>query len=242
VAYPFNRAQRLEGSVGLDAIGFERRTTTTSFAPTGAILGQETLPGRSEPGATMIQTGAALVYDTALVGPVGPVLGQRYRVALAPSFGDLHVLTAVADYRRYLMPKRPFTIAFRVDGVARGGADAGDPRLLPLVWNMRDLVRGYDTDNNTVRTSRFLVSNLELRFPIVGALRRTVSYGPLPIEALAFADCGRFWMPGSSQNLCSAGTGVRLNAAGFVFEFDAVRTLGPAAQGWRLGINFLPGF
>src|SRR5207302_1499298 len=114
----------------------------------------------------------------------------------------------------------------------------------------RDLVRGYDTDNQTIRTSRFAVANAEVRFPIATLLGRPVS-ATLPFEGLAFADCGRFWVP--SQNaefaeradrvsICSAGAGVRINAAGFVFEFDAVRPLGPTSQGWRLGINFLPGF
>ena len=146
------------------------------------------------------------------------------------------------------MPTRPVTLAFRVDGVARTGGDAADPRLLPLIWNMRDFVRGFDTDNDTVRSSRFLVANAELRIPVTGGWGRRTNYGALPVEALAFADCGRFWMaravdgPLATRDLCSAGAGVRLNAAGFVFEFDAVRPLGPLANGWRLGINFQPGF
>ena len=44
-------------------------------------------------------------------------------------------------------------------------------RLLPLVWNLRDIVRGFDTDNETIRTSRFAVANAEVRFPVVGLLR-----------------------------------------------------------------------
>jgi Tol biopolymer transport system component len=249
VAYPFNRAQRIEASVGLDAIAFDLRTTTTSYsANTGQRLTDQTIHSQSAPSATMIQTGAALVYDTALFGPASPILGQRYRLAIAPSFGDLHVLTTVADYRRYFMPARPFTLAFRVDGVARTGPDGTDPRLLPLVWYMPDFVRGFDTDSSTSRTSRLLVANGELRMPIPGVFHRRVSYGGLPTEAIAFADCGRFWMPESAsgglteRSICSTGAGVRLNAAGFVFEFDAVRPFGPLSNGWRLGINFQPGF
>jgi Tol biopolymer transport system component len=252
VAYPFNRAQRVEGSIGVDTIAFdERRTTTTYSAETGSTLSDVTIHRSGAPTATMIQTGAALVYDTAVFGAASPVLGQRYRLALAPAFGDLNVLTTVADYRRYFMPLRPFTLAFRAEGVARTGRDANDPRLLPLVWNVRDVVRGFDTDNDTIRTSRFAVANAEVRFPVIGLLRHDVSYGSLPLEALAFADCGRFWIPAASanaafqlrpRNLCSAGVGTRINAAGFVFEFDAVRPFGPTSGGWRLGINFLPGF
>ena len=268
IAYPFNRAQRIEASVGVDAIAFDQRTTTTTYAAdTGRTLSDATVHRPGAPAATMIQTGAAIVYDTSVFGAASPVLGQRYRLAFAPAFGDLSVLTTVADYRRYFMPMRPFTLALRVEGVARTGSDATDVRLLPLVWNLRDIVRGFDTDNETIRTSRFAVANAEVRFPVVGLLRHDVSYGSLPLEALAFADCGRFWIPtainvrnaetaenakqsfpGNSafqmqpRNLCSAGAGARINAAGFVFEFDAVRPFGPASNGWRLGINFQPGF
>jgi len=260
IAYPFNRAQRIEASIGVDAIAFDQRTTTTTYAAdSGRTLSDATVHRPGAPAATMIQTGAALVYDTSVFGAASPVLGQRYRLAFAPAFGDLSVLTTVADYRRYFMPLRPFTLAFRVEGVARTGSDAADLRLLPLVWNLRDIVRGFDTDNDTIRTSRFAVANAEVRFPIVGLMRHDVSYGSLPLEGLAFADCGRFWIPNArsvqsaenparsdfqlqSRNLCSAGAGARINAAGFVFEFDAVRPFGSSSNGWRLGINFQPGF
>jgi hypothetical protein len=192
--------------------------------------------------ATTVQAGVALVYDTAVFGVASPVLGERYRVAVSPSMGDLQFVTTSADYRRYMMPVRPFTVAVRAQVQARTGPDVGDPRLLPLVWNLRDLVRGYDTDNTTVRTSRLAVANAELRFPIAVLMGRPAT-GAMPFEGLAFADCGHFWIPSSpSQSICSAGAGARVNAAGLVFEFDAVRRLGPFADGWRLGINFLPGF
>jgi len=243
VAYPFNRAQRIEASVGVDTTAFDLRTNTTTIsAVDGDTIGDVTAHGNAAATATTVQAGAALVYDTAVFGVASPVLGQRYRLALAPSVGDLRFMTASADYRRYVMPVRPFTIAIRAEAEARSGADAADPRLLPLVWNMRDLVRGYDTDNDTIRTWRFAVANAEVRFPIAALVGRTPG-ATMPFEGLAFADCGRFWMPSTdTRSLCSAGVGTRINAAGFVFEFDAVRPLGPLSNGWRLGINFLPGF
>ncbi|HEV3139287.1 MAG TPA: hypothetical protein VGY57_02160, partial [Vicinamibacterales bacterium] len=253
VAYPFNRAQRIEASLGVDATAFDRRTNTTILsAATGDTISDVTVHRTAASAVTTVQTGAAIVYDTAVFGVASPVLGQRYRVAFAPSVGDLRFVTASADYRRYVMPVRPFTLAVRAQAETRTGPDAADVRLLPLVWNMRDLVRGYDTDNDTIRTSRLAVANAEVRFPIAALLGRTPT-GAMPFEGLAFADCGRFWMPRTVQNaesaahadrisICSAGAGVRISAAGLVFEFDAVRPLGPASQGWRLGVNFLPGF
>jgi len=250
VAYPFNRAQRVEASVGVDSIAFDERDTATIYSgTTGATLSDATTHRASAPTATMITTGAALVYDTAVFGAASPVLGQRYRLAFAPAFGDVRVFTAVGDYRRYFMPVRPFTLAVRGESVARLGSGADDPRLLPLIWNMHDVVRGFDTDNDTIRTSRFTVGNVELRAPLAALLHRESVGAMLPTEAIAFADCGRFWMPSAADaastratTLCSAGIGTRINAAGFIFEFDAVRPIGALSQGWRLDINFLPGF
>ena len=250
IAYPFNRAQRLEASVGVDSVAFDERSTSTVYsATTGATLSDVTTHRSAGPTATILQAGGALVYDTAVFGAASPVLGQRYRFAVAPAFGDVHLVTTVADYRRYFMPVRPFTIALRGETVARLGSGAEDPRLLPLIWNMRDVVRGFDTDNDTIRTSRFVLANAELRAPLASLLHKGGPNSSLPIEVLGFADCGRFWMPAAattpalqSTTLCSAGAGGRINAAGFVFEFDAVRPFGPSSQGWRLGINFLPGF
>jgi hypothetical protein len=37
----------------------------------------------------MLETAAALVYDSAVFGPASPVLGHRYRFAVAPAFGSI---------------------------------------------------------------------------------------------------------------------------------------------------------
>jgi hypothetical protein len=72
--------------------------------------------------------------------------------------------------------------------------------------------------------------------------------GGLPIEGLAFMDVGRFWMPDrlrgatSTSLLRSVGTGVRINAAGMIFELDAVRRFSAAAHGWTFAFNLRPGF
>ena len=67
----------------------------------------------------------------------------------------------------------------------------------------------------------------------------------LPIEGLAFTDVGRFSMPqrlGAARSLLrNVGTGVRINAAGMIFELDAVRRF-DAARGWTFSFNLRPGF
>jgi Tol biopolymer transport system component len=247
VAYPFNRSQRLEGSLGIDSIAFGRRTTTTVYsAATGSTLSQSSAQGVAAPTATIIQAGAALVHDTSVFGPVSPLLGQRYRLAVTPALGGVRVLTTLADYRRYFTVARPFTLAVRFDAVARTGRDAADPRLLPLVWNMRDYIRGIGTDNDTIRTSRFAIANGELRVPVAALVRSRVDN--LPLEGFSFAECGRFWIPQPSASalgaraMCSVGAGVRINAAGFIFELNGARPVAPGENGWRVGVNFQPGF
>jgi len=182
-----------------------------------------------------------------LFGATAPVLGTRYRLEASPTFGGLSFVTLTAEYRRYLMPRRPFSVALRVEHVGRYGADASDARLLPLVWTLRDLVRGYDP-RDVLTTSRFVVTNAELRVPLVGPFGRLSGSNALPIDALAFADAGAFDSrpasgPGMTRTLLrSAGGGIRLNAGGFVFEFDAVRPLDRAPRSWTFAVNFRPGF
>ena len=151
------------------------------------------------------------------------------------------------------MPVRPFTIAMRVMHQGRYGSGADDPRLLPLAWTLRDLVRGYgDTGGNALgvpylSANRFVLGNSELRFPIPGAFSHGASFSQLPLEALVFTDASRFWIPPAASaaragTLRSAGAGVRLVAAGFVFELDAVRPLDQPRPGWTFAFNFRPGF
>jgi hypothetical protein len=264
--YPFSSAERLELGIGADAIAFDRDTRTSLYSSTTGRLERELkASAAAAPSVMLVETAASLVRDTSVMGPTGPILGERYRFGIAPTLGDLRFATAIADYRKYFMPARPFTIAIRTQHIGRYGPDAGDARLMPLVWTLRDVVRGY---GDTLRPSRscdaasgsctpveylnprrFFAANVELRFPLLGALRRQVKYGPLPLEGLVFGDAGAFWSRDSLGDtmtrrtvLQSAGAGVRLNAGGFVFEFDAVRRLAASYSGWGFAVNFSPGF
>ena len=253
--YPFSGAKRLELTAGVQSIAYDRESTTSLFSETtGALLSSTTATSQAAAPATLFETGAALVYDTAAWGTASPSLGQRYRFSIAPSFGSLSFTTVTADYRKYFMPVRPFTIAMRVMQVGRYGTDASDPRLLPLAWTLRDVVRGYGDVGPAaggatyLNADRLLVGNLELRFPIPGVFSRRAHWNVLPLEGLVFADAGRFWIPDpsashtSASNLHSVGAGVRLVAAGVVFELDAVKPLDQFGQGWTFTFNFRPGF
>jgi Tol biopolymer transport system component len=252
--YPFSRSKRVEFTAGVHSITYDRESTLSTFSSvSGGLLSSDTAISAAAPTATIFEAGTALVYDTAVFGPASPVLGQRYRFAVAPSFGSIDYTSVTADYRRYVMPVAPFTIAMRVMHQGRYGSGADDPRLLPLAWTLRDLVRGYgDWGSNAsslpyLSANRFLLGNVELRFPIPGAFDRGARFSQLPLEGLVFTDASRFWVPSSASpsgagTLRSIGTGVRLVAAGFVFELDAVRPLDQPVRGWTFAFNFRPGF
>jgi len=211
--YPFSGAKRLELTAGVQSIAFDREATTTVFdATTGHLLSSTTDTSSASPDATLIETGAALVYDTSVWGAASPILGQRYRLSIAPTVGSISYTTLTADYRKYLMPLRPFTIAMRVMHVGRYGTGADDPRLLPLAWTLRDVVRGYgDTGPDPagqpyLAADRLLVGNAELRFPIPGVLSKRMHWNALPMEGLIFSDVGRFWIPDGTTYHASTGS------------------------------------
>jgi Tol biopolymer transport system component len=245
-SYPFSAARRIELAGALHVTSYDRRIATQVYAgDTGRLLREAENQGSAGAAVTLVESAAALVYDTSVFGATAPVLGTRYRLEASPTLGELSFLTITADYRRYLMPVRPFTLALRAHHVGRYGAGASDERLLPLVWTLRDLVRGYDP-RLVLTTSRFTVANAELRVPLVGPFGRVSGSNALPIDALVFADAGRFdgLTSGTVARtlLRSVGAGMRLNAGGFVFEFDALRPLDRSRGSWTYAVNFRPGF
>ncbi|HJS08044.1 MAG TPA: BamA/TamA family outer membrane protein, partial [Pirellulales bacterium] len=254
VVYPFSDARRIELFGGVQSITFNRKTTSSVYSEVnGRLLRRTTITTPASAPALLTESGAALVYDTAVYGPTSPIVGQRYRFALAPTFGTVAFTSVTADYRRYVMPVRPFTIAMRVMHLGRYGGGSADPRLLPLVFTVRDVVRGYGDTGRTagpdtaLSATRMLVGNLEMRFPIHALWTRRARSHALPAEGLVFYDAGQFRLPrGRSQALSatlqSVGAGVRLGAAGFIFEIDGVRRVGRSQDDWTFAINFRPGF
>ena len=261
-AYPFSRARRLELSAGLRTMTFDYETTTRMYSAETRRLIEERITHGKPPGVALVETAAALVFDSSVAGPTAPVLGTRSRFEVAPTLGEIAFVTVTADYRRYLMPVRPLTLAVRTQHAGRYGPGAGDTRLLPLAWTLRNLVRGYslrDLGTGACAVSpqdcptiaglgarQLVVSNVELRLPLVGPFGRLSRSSGLPVDGFLFADGGAFAARPAGRvgptMLYAAGAGVRLNAGGFVFEFDLVRPLTGASRGWTVAVNFRPGF
>ena len=267
--YPFNRSARLEFSAGGRRISFDHEIQTQAFlASNGQLIFDRTRDLPTADSLTMGLGSAAFVYDTSIFGATSPVLGTRSRVEVTPIFGSLNFSEVLADYRRYVSPFRPYTFAARVMHFGRYGSDADGGRLNPLFLGFPTLVRGYDVGSFETREcvpnatsdcpafdqlvgSRILVGNLEFRFPLVGAFTGDFDYGPLPIEALLFADTGVAWnselepsfLGGDRDFVSSYGAGLRINLLGYLIaEFDAVRAVDRRSSDWRFVFNIRPGF
>jgi outer membrane protein assembly factor BamA len=234
---------------------------------TGQYLGDDRQDLDAPEALNLIESTAALVYDQTVFGPTSPIVGQRYRMEVAPTFGALNITNVTVDYRRYLAPIRPLTLAVRAMHLGRYGRDSSDTRLSPLFLGFPTLMRGYELGSfersecpaaaddcpvfDQLVGSRSLIGNLELRFPLLGLLSREYRYGPLPIEGFAFADTGVAWtadldpsFAGGNRNFVSSvGGGIRVNAFGYaVVSLTAARPLDRPGRGWVFGFQLAPGF
>jgi Tol biopolymer transport system component len=167
VTYPFSRASRFEVSGGYQNLDFSDERRITAFDPfTGQVIGQETEDLNAPRSLNQGLFSTALVYDNTIFGGTGPILGQRYRFELSPRVGDLNYAGVLADFRKYLMPWRPFTLAGRLMHFGRYGSDAearwfeidenAPPEWAPtkvltdLYLGMPTLVRGYNSGSYSV--------------------------------------------------------------------------------------------
>jgi WD40 repeat protein len=266
VAYPLNRWRRIEFSVGTRQNMFERDAETDVVSTTtGRVI--ETQPAETPVTSPLTVAGVsvALVGDTAVFGGTGPILGSRYRFQVSPVAGGASYVNLLADYRRYVMPIRPYTIALRILHSARYGPGSNDPRLLTTYLGSSWLVRGYSPSRvaasecgagpcpavDHMLGTGVLVAKLELRAPLLSAFSSRFHYGALPLDVFAFADAGTTWgaidrplgrTTMGNALIRSVGGGVRANAMGLVFDASAERPLDLRLHGWRFSINVRPAF
>ncbi len=216
-SYPLNRVRRVEFGAGFRNVGFHSEVQSFVVdAFTGAVLADERRELPAPDGLNLVSATTALVYDNALFGWTGPILGQRYRFEATPTVGTLNLVNLLGDYRKYVMPVRPFTLAGRLMHFGRYGSGADDTRLSPLYLGYPTLVRGYDFGSfkgaecgtpvpgvdslstcpvfDQLLGSKILVANLELRFPPLGLVGLGPGvFGIFPIDMIAFYDAGIAW-------------------------------------------------
>jgi hypothetical protein len=267
--YPFSRVHRLEFSAGGRRIGYDAELQTQFFSPTtGQLFDEQTTELERPEALNLAEATAALVYDSSIFGATGPIVGRRYRFEYAQMAGSLNYGGFLADYRRYFLPVRPFTIAVRGMHYGRYGADSEDSRLTPLFLGYQSLVRGYDFGSfdanecnsidmttceafDRLNGSRVAVASAEMRFPLLGLFSRRSYYGAFPIEMALFFDAGLAWTSqtrpsfagGEREWARSAGAALRVNVLGFaIAEVDYVRPLDRSRKGWLWQFGLTPGF
>src|SRR6266850_2361069 len=259
--YPFNRSDRFEVSGGLQQISYDHELRKLGFNPDLSPAYDSTIHFPVPPPVTLEATTFALVHDNSFYGATGPILGDRWRLEADPTFGDLRFFTGYVDYRKYVMPLRPFTFAIRALHIGRYGRDAEDQRIYPLFIGYASFVRGYDRGSfgqgaecvaiptdpcpvyNRLWGSKILVGNAELRFPPFGLLGIGGGYyGILPIEAGIFYDAGVAWTASEGAQLFgngprkivrSTGVSFRMNLLGYAIgQMDIVHPFDRPEKNW----------
>jgi Tol biopolymer transport system component len=210
--------------------------------------------------------GLAYVHDTAIWGITGPTNGSRYMLGVyyspnlqgnstATDRWGLDFRTVIGDYRRYWRITKDQSFATRF---AAGLSEGNTPQRFFLGgvtnWINRHFAnaipaesiediyfsslvlpfRGYDYYEK--QGTRFAVTNLEYRFPLI----RFLFFGwPLPIiipdiRGAVFTDIGSAWEDGNFRAttrgedglyhlqdiLMGYGTGIRINLGFFVLQWD----------------------
>ncbi|MGH7458236.1 MAG: BamA/TamA family outer membrane protein [Longimicrobiaceae bacterium] len=209
--YPFSRVMRAEFSAGARRIATDAKVLDFVYdASTGVFL-EERESEQEGVSFNFAQASAALVYDNALMGYTSPLAGQRFRFELTPMYGELQLLSGLADYRRYFF-LRPLTLALRGYHLGRYGRDA-EGVFRPFFLGFPFWLRGYSFDSlaedcratqldesaaeceviNQAFGDRIGVANAELRFPLLGRIGESIPLGLPPVEGFLFADAGVAW-------------------------------------------------
>jgi Tol biopolymer transport system component len=220
-AYPFSRFARLELFGGLTWVDQDVVVETYHFSN----VDRETYDIDTYRYA---QAGTALVFDNTIYGPLGPAKGSRSRFSVERTMRDFQFTNFFADYRRYFNIHHRLVLAWRFLGGASVGRDEqifgiGGPYTY----------RGADYDE--LIGSKFAISNLEYRFPILPFLPASFDF----LSAAAFYDAAAAWgidIPGYSKatfqpfaaeggfglkDLKSAvGLSARLNIGYFLLQYD----------------------
>ncbi len=132
---------------------------------------------------------AALIGDTTVFSPWGPVSGRRWRIGgdWAPDLDDTGTLTSTfyLDFRQYLTLTRRSNLAFRLVGLARDGNFT-----TPIYFGGLDTVRGFDF--RSLIGDRGFYTNIELRFPLIDQLTTPVLRFQ-GVRGVLFLDIGGAW-------------------------------------------------
>jgi outer membrane protein assembly factor BamA len=176
--------------IGLQAYVSDREFFEPSDPYTTGFFYERTNQSRRR----LVEPSLAFIHDSSFFGPFGPVEGSRWRVEASQGVGvtsdAVSRTTGVVDYRWYKMLWYRNSFAFRL----LGGASVGDDKRTFSLGGPLAL-RGFGWDDRTVRGSRFGMSSVEYRFPLVDALifGWPGRWGFTNVGGTAFFDTGLAW-------------------------------------------------
>jgi len=207
--YPLSLTKRMEAGVGYVRYSYDYNAEHAIYRD-GKFIDRGGASVNEPTSLNLVQTNAAFVGDASYFGFTAPIAGQRYRMEVEPTFGNLTFIGALADYRRYHF-KNPLTFAWRLLHYGRYLGDSETERLTPLFLGFETWVRGYNLysllrsgqigadlndcpEINTLIGSRIGVASVELRLPLIGTEQFGILNFPyLPTDVLAFVDAGVAW-------------------------------------------------
>ncbi len=270
-SYPINQVRRFEVSAGARMIDYKRTLYQRVYSlADGSLIYDGKTSATAPDSITYGYLTLSHFYDTGIFGATSPIVGQNYGIQVSQSVGQLNFTTISLDFRKYFMPIKPFTLAFRAMHYGRYGSGAEDDRLYPLYLGYWDLVRGYEsyssTDNfdyNRLYGSKMFIGNAEFRFPLMRVLGLGKGYyGAWPLEFFGFYDWGIAWANepgywwggttnddvkpwfsgGNRKPISSAGVGIRTNLFGMlVLGINYVYPISRPEKGWHWQLSISPG-
>jgi outer membrane protein assembly factor BamA len=223
---PFNRFERVE--YGITAAMVNQRIFRYDY------VGQ-TISEFGERGDFFyVAPNLSYVHDNVLYGSTGPINGSRSRISGEYSIGGLEYATAVLDDRHYTSLTRRLTFARRLLGGASFGND-------PQFFRFGGAFTYRGKDYGELIGTRSAIANVELRFPLIEALRvgfpLTLSLGG--INGVVFLDAASAWNAGTDPRFFSSvgglhtegmhlayGFGARINLGYFILRYDYGREHG----------------
>lgn len=221
VRYPFSRFFRLE----FDNMLYEYRNQL-DYLPSANINSGSWINDLDHIQGYSYAPGMNLVYDNALFGSTGPMVGWRglYRIQKGFASDKQDYLTNYLDLRSYNLFSRRYSLALRLNaGISTGNSP--DRFSLGGYYG----VRALDTN---LSGEKKVLGTVELRFPFLDyfALAFPLPLGLSNIRGSAFVDAGAVWdqnshfqgmQDGKLQDIkLGYGFGPRINLGYFVLNMD----------------------
>lgn len=210
-------SDRVYGAQGYASYPFSRFTRLDLYL-TQMTVARDNFLVRPNSVTNILSTNLEFVNDAVIWGLVGPVAGQRYKLAVENSIkavsSGLSYTSVEFDFRKYWYFWGRYNLALRLSGGGSGGKDAklyylggasnwiGPKRATANIYGVEDIyineivvpLRGYRYFDDV--GTHYGIANLEFRYPFIDYFKL---HFPLPIT-LQQVSGAIFWDMGAAWN------------------------------------------